>query len=71
MVQRGASEGEILLAIAGGEKENAQRGLSLYKINFEFNDKWCGKYYKIKQVAPIVAEEENRLVIVTVYTFYF
>jgi hypothetical protein len=25
----------------------------------------------MRQVAPVVAEEEDRLVVVTVYTFYF
>lgn len=28
-------------------------------------------YYGVQQVAPVVAEEEHRIVVVTVYTFYF
>ena len=29
------------------------------------------KYYAVKQVVPIVKEESKKLVVVTVYTFYF
>jgi len=32
---------------------------------------WGGRRYAIKQVLAIVAEEPERLVVVTVYTFYF
>ena len=71
MTQRGASEDEVILAISNGEREIAQRGLYLYKINIEYNSLWGERFYRIKQVAPVVAEEENSLVIITVYTFYF
>jgi hypothetical protein len=32
---------------------------------------WDGRYYAVQQVAPVVAEEEHRFVVITVYTFYF
>ena len=32
---------------------------------------WDGKYYSVQQVAPVVAQEPDRIVVVTVYTFYF
>ena len=40
-------------------------------MNLEFKQEWDGRHYGIKQVAPVVAEEENRTVVVTVYAFYF
>ena len=43
----------------------------LYKKNFSFGKKWRGKQYRIKQVIPVVAEEADKLVVVTVYAFYF
>ena len=43
----------------------------MYRKNFQFNRRWRGKYYAVKQVAPIVKEESKKLVVVTVYTFYF
>jgi len=54
-----------------GEREPAQRGLSLFRLNLEFRDIWSGRYYGLKQIVPVVAEESERIVIVTVYTFYF
>jgi hypothetical protein len=30
-----------------------------------------GKGYAIKQVVPVVVEEQNEIVVITVYTFYF
>jgi len=40
-------------------------------LNIEFQAEWDGKYYAVQQVAPVVAEEPHRLVVITVYTFYF
>jgi hypothetical protein len=36
-----------------------------------FGSRVEGKSYAIKQVAPVVVEEQNEIVVVTVYTFYF
>lgn len=30
-----------------------------------------GKSYRLKQVAPVIVEEANEIVVITVYTFYF
>ncbi len=69
--ERGASEENVLEAIRIGLREPAQRGLFQYKLNLEFKREWAGQYYSVQQVAPVVAEEENRTVVVTVYVFYF
>ena len=71
MRQRGALEEEVVEAIRRGRKEAGQRGLSLYRLNLEFKREWDGHYYAVKQVVPVVAEEGNRFVVITVYTFYF
>jgi hypothetical protein len=31
---------------------------------------WKGKFYQIKQVMPIVAEEPDKFMVVTVYVFF-
>jgi len=41
------------------------------RYNFLFNHKWQGKHYRVKQIAPIIKEESNEIVVITVYTFYF
>jgi hypothetical protein len=69
--ERGTREEDVSEAIRIGEREPAQRGLSLYRLNLEFHREWDGRYYRVQQVAPIVAEEPDRIVVITVYTFYF
>lgn len=71
MTERGAREVDVLEAIRIGEREPAQRGLFLYRLNLEFHQEWAGRYYGVQQVAPLVAEEPEQWVVVTVFTFYF
>jgi len=71
MRERGAREEDVLEAIRIGEREPAQRGLTLYRLNLDFKREWDGRYYGVQQVAPVVVEEADQIVVVTVYTFYF
>lgn len=71
MADRGVSLREIQEAIRLGRREAAQRGLAQYRLNLEYGGIWGGKYYRMKQVLPVVAEEAERYVVVTVYAFYF
>lgn len=71
MDERGANESEVLQAIQNGIDEPARKGRKMYRKNFQFNGLWRGRQYKVKQVVPVVAEEGNKLVVVTVYVFYF
>ena len=45
-------------------------GLPFARISLSFPI-WKGRYYEVKQVTPIVVEDEDRIVVVTVYVFYF
>jgi len=71
MFDRGASESEVQVAISTGNSEPARRGRIMFRKNFSFNSCWRGKHYAIKQVAPIITEETDKLVVVTVYVYYF
>lgn len=71
MADRGASEEDVIKALRVGRCEPAHRGLRQYRVNLEFRRTWANKYYGMKQVVPVVAEEEGRYVVVTVYVFYF
>ena len=71
MLERGASEDEVIETIRTGERAPAKRGRQGYRKNFQYNRLWGGRTYAIKQVLVIVAEEPDVLVVVTVYTFYF
>lgn len=71
MLDRGAEEEEVLMAIRTGSFEPTRKGRAMFRKSFEFHREWRGKRYAIKQVAPVVAEETDNLVVVTVYVYYF
>jgi len=71
LADRGARRTEVEETIRIGEPIPAKKGRRAYRKNFSYNSVWKGRHYETKQVMPIVIEEENRLVIVTVYVFYF
>ncbi len=68
---RGATEADVIKAIREGKPEPAQRGLWLYRLNLEYQREWDGKRYAVQQIAPVVEEEPDRYVVITVYTYYF
>jgi len=70
-LERGATAAEVVEAIRKGAREPAKPGRELRRYNFAFGRKWQGKPYAIKQVAPVIAEKANEIVVITVYTFYF
>ncbi|WP_447973918.1 hypothetical protein [Nitrospira sp. Kam-Ns4a] len=39
--------------------------------DFPFNREWNGVVYATKRVRPIFVEEEQEIVVITVYTYYF
>jgi hypothetical protein len=71
MYERGVDQAEVLAAIREGQVEPARTNRVMYRKNFQFDGVWRGRRYMIKQVAPVVAKEPDRLVVVTVYAFYF
>lgn len=68
---RGASEEEVVSAIREGEPLPARERRVSFRKNFPYRAAWKGKLYDVKQVLPIVIEETEALVVVTVYVFYF
>lgn len=70
MPDRGTTKEEVEQAIRTGESFPAKKGRLAFRKNFVYNNHWKGKFYKIKQVVPIVAEESDRFIVVTVYTFF-
>ncbi len=70
-VERGATEAEVRQAVEQGSREPAKLGRELCRFNFPFGKSWQGTVYAIKQVAPVVKEESDEIVVITVYTFYF
>lgn len=71
MKDRGTDEEHIIEAIRGGEQEPTRSGRVMCRLNLEFKREWDGVYYPIQQVAPVIVEEDEQIVVVTVYTFHF
>lgn len=69
--KRGATEAEVRQAIEQGSREPAKLGRELCRFNFAFGQPWQGNVYVIKQVVLIIKEEPNKIVVITVYMFYF
>ena len=54
LLERGASETEVIATVEEGECFPAKKG----------------RYYQVKQVMPIIAEELDRFLVVSVYVFF-
>lgn len=68
---RGTNEEEIVEAIHTSSWEKAELNRLECRKNFVFEKEWNKKYFKTKQVRPIFVEEENEILVVTVYVYYF
>ncbi|HEO65059.1 MAG TPA: hypothetical protein ENI73_04220 [Spirochaetes bacterium] len=69
--ERGTSQDEVIQAVRTGTREPAKHARISCKINLSFHSQWQGKFYAIKQVMPIITEEDNEIIVITVYTYYF
>jgi len=70
-LERGTNELEVVQVIRTGIRQNAKAGRFKYQATFQYDAVWQGKFYALKKVAPIVAETDVELIVITVYTFYF
>lgn len=69
--ERGATETEVKEAVLKGAREPAKHGREMCRYNMAFGKLWQGRLYAVKQVAPVIKEETNETVVITVYTFFF
>ena len=69
--ERGTNQQEVEQAVREGTREPAKHGRMLCRFNFTFNSNWQDNHYAVKQVAPVIKEEADEIVVITVYVFYF
>jgi hypothetical protein len=69
--KRGTTQEEVIDAIRFGIKEQAKENKLMCRLNLPYNKIWIDAVYPIKQVAPIIVEEETEIIVITVYTYYF
>jgi len=68
---RGATEEEVTETIQTGPWEAAEQGRMEAKKDFPFNAVWNKRTYETKRVRPVFVEEEEGIVVVTVYVYYY
>lgn len=70
MEARSASESEVETVIRTAPWKSGQRGRLTASKAFAFDQEHFGRFYTAKEVVPIFVEEADRIVVITVYTFF-
>jgi len=68
---RGATEEEVKEAIRTAPWGPAELGRLECRKDFPYGREWNKKVYATKRVRPILVEEADEIVVVTVYVYYF
>jgi hypothetical protein len=71
LVDRGATEGEVVATVEQGERFPAKFGRTGFRRNFGFDGVWRGSSYTTKQVEAYAVEEEGGWLVVTIIVKYF
>jgi hypothetical protein len=70
LLERGATEAEVLAAVEGGERFPAKLGRTGFRRNFSYNQTWRGRTFATKQVEAIAVDENGWLVLTVIVKFY-
>jgi hypothetical protein len=71
MKKRGVTEAEVKTAISKAPWQPSKWGRFECALEFQYDKKWNNKFYHTKQVIPVFVEEKRRIIVITVYSFYF
>jgi hypothetical protein len=71
MVERGATEKEVRLAVEEGEQFEAKFGRIGFRRNLLFEKQWHGKYYKTKQIEVYAVHQDKDWLVISVIAKYF
>lgn len=69
--RRGFTAAEVEDAIRSSPWQLAELARLECSKDFAFDAFWNGKVYATKRVRPVFVEEQDEIVVVTVYTYYF
>jgi hypothetical protein len=70
LVERGATEQEVVSTVQGGEQFPAKFGRTGFRRNFPFAGTWRGRWFRTKQIEAYAVQDQGWLVI-TVIVKYF
>ncbi len=71
MLERGASEVEVVQAVEGGEQFPAKHGRTGFRRNFSYDSMWQGRSYATKQVEAYAVHEGGAWLVISVIVKYF
>jgi len=69
--RRGFTAEEVEDTIRSSPREDAELGRLQCTKDFFFGREWNGRVFGTKRVRPVFVEDEDEIVVVTVYTYYF
>lgn len=70
LIERGASEAEVIETVRAGERFPAKYGRTGFRRNFPFGGVWRGREYATKQIEAYAVEESGWLVITVIVRYY-
>ncbi len=70
MRERGVSEDEVTATLERGQPGQAAVGRNARELVFPFNSQWQGKLYQQKKVRVVYIEEDDILIVITVYAYF-
>lgn len=71
MRKRGTTKEEVERVIREVNWQEARNERFEAKHNFSYHAKWNKKFYETKQVNPIFIIDREKIIVITVYVFYF
>jgi len=71
LLERGASEDEVMATVETGELFPAKFGRTGFRRNFPFEAEWRGRQFATKQVEVYAVSEGDDWLVITVITRYF
>lgn len=70
MRARRATVEEVEIVIRTAAWQSAEHGRQTAAKVFPFRQEHFGRFYESKEVVPVFVEEPERIVVITVYTFF-
>jgi hypothetical protein len=70
MIERGATEAEVIATVEAGEKFPARFGRTGFRRNFSYEKQWHGRFYRTKQLEVIAVSEADWLVLTVIVKYY-
>ncbi|MDE0220642.1 MAG: hypothetical protein OXJ90_15355 [Spirochaetaceae bacterium] len=71
MIERGASEDEVVATVLQGERFPAKHGRVGFRRNYAFGGVWRGRTYATKQVEAFAVQDDRDWTVITVITKFY